>query len=82
MRDGALGAIRGTLTDWFTATPGKTKQVFYYDRNWGTLIGYPASYGSDEELNDHHFRYGYWFDVDGSTFPASWKTHRGWDGLG
>ena len=59
VRDGALGAIRETLTDWFTATPGKTEQVFYYDRNWGTLIGYPASYGSDEELNDHHFHYGY-----------------------
>jgi len=28
VRNGALGAIRGTLTDWFTATLGKTKQVF------------------------------------------------------
>ena len=48
-----------TLTDWFTASPGKSEQLFYYDKNWGTLIGYPASYGSDQELNDHHFHYGY-----------------------
>lgn len=40
---------------------GKLKQrsLFYYDGLWGTLIGYPASYGSDSELNDHHFHYGY-----------------------
>ena len=28
VRNGAMGAIRCTLTDWFTATLGKTKQVF------------------------------------------------------
>ena len=32
---------------------------FYYDKLWGTLIGFPASFGSDNELNDHHFHYGY-----------------------
>lgn len=37
----------------------KTSSVFAYEPTWGTLIGYPASYGSDKELNDHHFHYGY-----------------------
>jgi endoglucanase Acf2 len=37
----------------------KRSGVFAYDRTWGTLIGYPPSYGSDTELNDHHFHYGY-----------------------
>jgi uncharacterized repeat protein (TIGR02543 family) len=33
---------------------------FYYNADYGTLIGYPASYSSDSEMNDHHFHYGYW----------------------
>ncbi|MGW2442768.1 glycosyl hydrolase [Streptomyces sp. NPDC001675] len=60
VRDAALSAIRSKLTDWFTASPNKTGHLFYYDNKWGTLIGYPASYGSDQELNDHHFHYGYY----------------------
>jgi endoglucanase Acf2 len=56
-------ALRARLESWLTADDGKggvkTKGVFAYDRNWGTLIGYPAGYGSDTEINDHHFHYGY-----------------------
>ncbi len=37
----------------------KKRNLFFYDERVGTLIGYPASYGSDTELNDHHFHYGY-----------------------
>jgi len=37
----------------------KRSSIFAYEPNWGTLIGYPASFGSDQELNDHHFHYGY-----------------------
>ena len=48
--------MKGTLEAWLT--PGGST-FFAYDDVWGTLIGYPASYGSDTELNDHHFHYGY-----------------------
>ena len=43
------------------APDGRSKRssLFAYEPNWGTLIGYPASFGSDQELNDHHFHYGY-----------------------
>jgi endoglucanase Acf2 len=37
----------------------KKSSLFAYEPRWGTLIGYPASFGSDQELNDHHFHYGY-----------------------
>ena len=75
-RDAALGAIRSTLTDWFTASPGKSEQLFYYDKNWGTLIGYPASYGSDQELNDHHFHYGYFIAAAATLarFDPAWAS--------
>jgi endoglucanase Acf2 len=52
--------LRARLEGWFTATPGKKSGVFAYEPRWGTLIGYPASFGSDDQLNDHHFHYGYY----------------------
>ncbi|MFJ6199836.1 glycosyl hydrolase [Micromonospora sp. NPDC092111] len=82
-RTAALNAIRSTLTDWFTASPGKTARVFYYDRNWGTLIGYPASYGSDQELNDHHFHYGYFIAAAATLakFDPTWASQNQYGGM-
>jgi endoglucanase Acf2 len=54
-----LSGIETKMADWFTAA-GKSSDLFQYNSNWGTLIGYPASFGSDTALNDHHFHYGYW----------------------
>ncbi len=51
--------IKRRLESWFTATAEKNRSVFYYNADWGTLVGSPPSYGSDLPLNDHHFHYGY-----------------------
>jgi endoglucanase Acf2 len=55
--------LRATLESWFDARVGAadpaTAGRFLYDQRWGTLIGYPSSYGSATALNDHHFHYGY-----------------------
>jgi endoglucanase Acf2 len=83
VRDTMLGAIRTRLTDWFTATAGKAERVFYYDRNWGTLIGYPASYGSDTDLNDHHFHYGYYVAAAATLakFDPAWAADGQYGGM-
>ena len=76
LRDAALAKVRATLTDWLTADPGETEQLFAYDQRWGTLIGYPASYGSDTELNDHHFHYGYFVAAAATLarFDPQWAS--------
>jgi endoglucanase Acf2 len=55
--------LKESLECWFSASDqneaAKTGRLFYYDASWGTVVGYPASFGSDSELNDHHFHYGY-----------------------
>jgi len=55
--------LKTALENFLTvrAPDGREKKsaLFAYEPNWGTLIGYPASFGSDQELNDHHFHYGY-----------------------
>ncbi|WP_186577096.1 glycosyl hydrolase [Aquibacillus kalidii] len=55
--------IRNRLEDWFTASDASgninSSELFYYNENWGTTIGYPDSFGTADQLNDHHFHYGY-----------------------
>ncbi len=31
-----------------------------YDKALGTVVGYPDEFFSIEQMNDHHFHYGYW----------------------
>src|SRR5262249_22282144 len=49
-------ALENELGDWFD---GSDPRRMYYDKTWHSLIALPASYGSAEQLNDHHFHYGY-----------------------
>jgi len=49
-------ALENELGDWFD---GSEPRRMYYDATWHSLIALPASYGSAEQLNDHHFHYGY-----------------------
>ena len=59
LRDSFTGEIKRRLENWFTAGPGETEPLFYYNSTWGSMIGSKPSYGSDMPLNDHHFHYGY-----------------------
>lgn len=54
--------LKGELQDWFRAnTTGAldTTKYFAYDSNWNTLLGFDESFGAQQQLNDHHFHYGY-----------------------
>ncbi|MEU8620655.1 glycosyl hydrolase [Streptomyces sp. NPDC048623] len=79
-RDRLLALLKGRLQDWFTA--GGANE-FSYDRTWRTLIGYPASYGSDTELNDHHFHYGYYVYAAAivAQYDPAWAADSAWGGM-
>ena len=50
--------IKRELESWLT--PGRTElKSFKYEPLMQSIIGNEASFGSDKELNDHHFHYGY-----------------------
>lgn len=60
--DELLNWLKGELEDWFRAdTNGTldTNKYFVYDDEWNTLLGLEESFGSHQQLNDHHFHYGY-----------------------
>jgi endoglucanase Acf2 len=81
--------LRARLEQWLNpreaaGTPArKSTPAFYYDSNWGTLIGYPASFGSDQELNDHHFHYGYFFKAAAeiARHDPAWAADDKWGGM-
>ncbi|HZJ17696.1 MAG TPA: glycosyl hydrolase [Chthoniobacteraceae bacterium] len=79
--------IKATLENFFTATDAsgalKTAKdgVFYYDKNWGTLIGYPASFGSDDQINDHHFHYGYFIRAAAEIARRDPAWAKDWGGM-
>ncbi|GAA4008836.1 hypothetical protein GCM10022384_63180 [Streptomyces marokkonensis] len=80
VRDKLVGLLKGRLQEWFTA--GGASE-FSYDKDWKTLTGYPASYGSDAELNDHHFHYGYYVYAAAivAQYDASWAADSAWGGM-
>src|SRR5262249_14194043 len=82
-RDGFLAAMKAKLQDWLQAPDGKTSNLFYYHGTWGTLIGYPAEYGSDTELNDHHFHYGYFVQAAATIaqYDPAWASDGQWGGM-
>ncbi len=82
-RDAFLSALKSKLQDWFQAPDGKTSNLFYYNNTWGTLIGYPAEYGSDTELNDHHFHYAYYIMAAATIaqYDATWASDTNWGGM-
>lgn len=64
--DTLLAFLKTEMHDWFTAnTTGEldTSKYFYYDPEWNTLLGFGESFGAQQQLNDHHFHYGYFVRV-------------------
>lgn len=79
--------LKSWLEDWFTASDSagnlKAGTLFYYDNNWGTVIGYPDSYGSALELNDHHFHYGYFIKAAAeiARTDKAWASDANYGGM-
>lgn len=58
-RDIMLATIKERVENWLNAKSGEVAFIFYYNKDWSTMLGYPAGHGQDTNLNDHHFHWGY-----------------------
>jgi endoglucanase Acf2 len=79
-KDLFLQELKAKVSSWLT---GQGASVFYYDQTWKTLIGYPASYGSNNQLSDHHFHWGY-FIMGAATiaqYDPQWAGATQWGGM-
>jgi endoglucanase Acf2/chitodextrinase len=79
--------MKDVLQNWFKASDSSgalnNDILFYYNSNWGTLFGYPDSYGSVLELNDHHFHYGYFIKAAAeiARVDRTWASTNYWGAM-
>ncbi|WP_440897031.1 glycosyl hydrolase [Amphibacillus sp. Q70] len=79
--------LKSVLEDWLKATDVndvlKGKNLFYYNNNWGTLLGYHAAHGSAIRINDHHFHYGYFVKAAAeiARTDPDWAAEDNWGGM-
>ncbi|MBL6719344.1 MAG: hypothetical protein ISQ02_11925, partial [Pseudomonadales bacterium] len=54
--------LKAELEDWFTASTTDVfdeQKYFAFNSQWNTLLGFDKAFASHQQLNDHHFHYGY-----------------------
>ena len=80
-RDQLLKLLKGRVESWFAGTDRKT--YFRYTPTLGTLVAYPEEYFGVEQVNDHHFHYGYWIYAmaELALRDPAWAAKAQWGGL-
>lgn len=69
-----LNTIQDRLENWLSYSQGEVAFLFYYHSTWSALLGYPAGHGQDNNLNDHHFHWGYF--IHAAAFMEQYRP--GW----
>jgi endoglucanase Acf2 len=79
-RDQLLKLVKERMEFFFT---GPSKSYFYYDKGLGTVVAYPDEFGSVEQMNDHHFHYGYWIRAAAEIAlrDPAWAAPDKWGGM-
>ena len=80
-RDALLKLLEGRVEAWFSGKDRKT--YFRYTGTLGTLVAYPEEYFGVEQVNDHHFHYGYWIYAmaEIALRDPAWAAKDKWGGL-
>lgn len=78
-RDKMLATIKERLEDWLTYQSGEKAFLFYYNTTWSAMLGYPAGHGQDNNINDHHFHWGYFIHAASflEQFEPGWAADWG-----
>ncbi len=71
-----LNTIKERLEDWLKVQTGEVAFLFHYNQNWTALLGYPAGHGQDNNINDHHFHWGYFIHAASflEQFEPGWAN--------
>jgi endoglucanase Acf2 len=79
-RNKLLELVKKRAESWFTGEGGG---YFHYDKGQGTIASYPEEFFTVEQLNDHHFTYGYWIRAaaDIALRDPAWAAKEQWGGI-
>ena len=80
-RDKMIATLKERLEDWLTYQSGEKAFLFYYNTTWSALLGYPSGHGQDNNINDHHFHWGYFIHAAAfmEQFEPGWANQ--WGGM-
>ncbi|CAM1369260.1 glycosyl hydrolase [Tenacibaculum xiamenense] len=78
-RDTMLATVKERLQDWLAYESGEVAFLYYYSNDWSALLGYPAGHGQDNNINDHHFHWGYFIHAAAfiEQFEPGWASQWG-----
>ena len=79
-RDKLLALVKGRAEQWLR---GEGSTYFHLDQGQGTVASYPEEFFTVEQLNDHHFTYGYWIRAaaDIALRDPAWAAPQQWGGM-
>lgn len=74
-----LKTVKSRLENWLTHTSPEVAFLFYYNKDWTAMLGYPAGHGQDNNINDHHFHWGYFIHAASfiEEFEPGWSKSFG-----
>ncbi len=80
-RDKLLATLKKRVEEWFSGDSGKT--YFHYDKSLGAVASYPDEFFTVEQINDHHFTYGYWIRAiaEIALRDPAWAAKEKWGGM-
>ena len=78
-RDKMIATVKERLEDWLSYQSGEVAFLFYYNNDWSAMLGYPAGHGQDNNINDHHFHWGYFIHAAAfmEQFEPGWADQWG-----
>jgi endoglucanase Acf2 len=79
-RDRLLGMVKKRIEEWYS---GQGRSYFHYDKAQGTVVAYPDEFFFVEQMNDHHFTWGYWIRAmaDIAIRDPEWASKQKWGGM-
>ena len=80
-RDQLLALVKERMEFWFSGQSNAS--YFLYDKGLGTMVSYPDEFFSVEQMNDHHFHYGYWIRAAAEIAlrDPAWAAKDKWGGM-
>lgn len=80
-RDRLLAMLQKRIGEWFDGDD--SKRYFFLDRSLGAVASYPDEFFAIDEINDHHFWYGYWIRTAAEIAlrDPAWAAKERWGGM-
>lgn len=80
-RDRLVAMVKRRMEEWFSGR--SDRGYFHYDRAIGAVASYPDEFFTVEQINDHHFTYGYWIRAAAEIAlrDPAWAAKERWGGM-